>query len=103
VVNRGNGAPTPSPDGHVVLVSSWQGELEPSASHQTIAVPIATKLDLAFVDDLANPTLDHAFGPGFVADDLSGERIGSIKPSRRAGQLTPWSAAEPLARTFAVA
>ena len=45
VVNRGNGAPTPSPEGHVMLVSGWQGDLEPTAANQTITVPIAKQRD----------------------------------------------------------
>jgi hypothetical protein len=45
VVNRGNGAAVPSPDGHVMLVSGWQGDLDPAPALQTIQVPIATRPD----------------------------------------------------------
>ncbi len=45
VVNRGNGAPTAGPDGHISLVSGWQGDVAPTASNQTIAVPIARNRD----------------------------------------------------------
>ena len=45
VVNRGNGAPVASPEGHVSLVSGWQGDLVPTAENQTIAVPIARQPD----------------------------------------------------------
>jgi hypothetical protein len=45
VVNRGNGAPVASREGHVSLVSGWQGDLVPTAETQTIAVPIAHQRD----------------------------------------------------------
>jgi hypothetical protein len=41
VVNRGNGTVTASADGHISLVSGWQGDVVPTATNQTIAVPIA--------------------------------------------------------------
>jgi len=41
VVNRGNGVPTASPEGHVSLVSGWQGDVLPTAINQTIQVPRA--------------------------------------------------------------
>ena len=41
VVNRGSGAPTLSLDGHMSLVSGWQGDIPSSAEQQTIVVPIA--------------------------------------------------------------
>jgi hypothetical protein len=45
VSNRGGGAPSPDPDGHVSVVSGWQGDLLPAANRQTIAVPFASNLD----------------------------------------------------------
>jgi hypothetical protein len=50
VPNRGGGAPVGSPEGHVSVVSGWQGDLvSPSrparAGLQTILVPIAKNLD----------------------------------------------------------
>lgn len=45
VVNRGNGAAAPSPDGHVTLVSGWQGDLVATAENQTIRVPVARNRD----------------------------------------------------------
>jgi hypothetical protein len=45
VVNRGNGAATASPEGHVSLVSGWQGDVVPSATNQTIHVPRARNAD----------------------------------------------------------
>ena len=41
VVNRGNGAATPGPEGHISLVSGWQGDVTPTATNQTIQVPVA--------------------------------------------------------------
>ena len=45
VVNRGNGGVSPDPDGHIVLVSGWQGDVTPTDSNYTIAVPVATQPD----------------------------------------------------------
>jgi len=41
VVNRGGGQAVASPEGHVTLVSGWQGDVAPTAVNQTIQVPIA--------------------------------------------------------------
>jgi hypothetical protein len=41
VVNRGNGGPTAGPEGHISLVSGWQGDVVPTATNQTIKVPVA--------------------------------------------------------------
>jgi len=45
VVNRGNGQATTSPEGHISLVSGWQGDVVPTATNQTIQVPRATNPD----------------------------------------------------------
>jgi hypothetical protein len=45
VPNRGNGGPTPSADGHVSVVSGWQGDVIPRPGLQTITVPVAKNLD----------------------------------------------------------
>jgi hypothetical protein len=45
VVNRGNGDVAPDADGHVWLVSGWQGDLTPTAANQTIEVPTAVNAD----------------------------------------------------------
>ena len=45
VVNRGGGQAVASPDGHVTLVSGWQGDVVPTASNQTITVPVARNAD----------------------------------------------------------
>jgi hypothetical protein len=45
VANRGNGAPVPTADGHVSVVSGWQGDVAARANSQTIVVPIAKNAD----------------------------------------------------------
>ena len=45
VVNRGNGAPSAGADGHVSLVSGWQGDVTPTPDNQTIEVPVAHNRD----------------------------------------------------------
>lgn len=45
VVNRGGGQSAVSADGHVTLVSGWQGDVVPSATNQTIQVPVARNVD----------------------------------------------------------
>ena len=45
VVNRGNGTASASAEGHVSLVSGWQGDVVPSATNQTIQVPGAKNPD----------------------------------------------------------
>ncbi len=45
VVNRGNGDVSADPDGHVWLVSGWQGDVVPTPRNQTIDVPVARHPD----------------------------------------------------------
>jgi hypothetical protein len=45
VPNRGNGAPAADADGHISVVSGWQGDLAPRPNAQTIVVPIARNAD----------------------------------------------------------
>jgi Alpha/beta hydrolase domain len=45
VVNRGNGDASAGPEGHISLVSGWQGDVPPTASNQTIRVPVAINKD----------------------------------------------------------
>jgi hypothetical protein len=65
VVNRGGGQAVPSPDGHVTLVSGWQGDVTPTPSNQTITVPRAQNADgtsitgplvLRFTNRFVNPS-----------------------------------------------
>ena len=45
VVNRGNGDVEPSPEGHISVVSGWQGDLVSTPRNQTIEVPVARNAD----------------------------------------------------------
>ena len=45
VVNRGNGQAAASAEGHISLVSGWQGDVVPTAVNQTIQVPRALNRD----------------------------------------------------------
>jgi alpha/beta hydrolase family protein len=54
VVNRGNGDASPDAAGHISLVSGWQGDVEPTATNQTIRVPIARNTDGS---DVTGPVL----------------------------------------------
>jgi hypothetical protein len=45
VVNRGNGQPTASNDGHISLVSGWQGDVVATSTNHTIEVPVAREPD----------------------------------------------------------
>jgi hypothetical protein len=45
VPNRGNGAPNGSAEGHISVVSGWQGDVTPRAGIQTISVPVAKNPD----------------------------------------------------------
>ena len=45
VVNRGGGIAAPHPDGHITLVSGWQGDVVPTATNYTIQVPVAKNRD----------------------------------------------------------
>lgn len=45
VPNRGNGGPAGSAEGHVSLVSGWQGDVIPRAGLQTISVPVGKRPD----------------------------------------------------------
>jgi len=45
VVNRGNGTVEPSAEGHVWVVSGWQGDVVPSSNNQSITVPTAKNAD----------------------------------------------------------
>lgn len=45
VVNRGNGTVEPSAEGHISVVSGWQGDVVPTANNQTLTVPVAKNAD----------------------------------------------------------
>src|SRR5687767_5758252 len=45
VVNRGGGNAVPHSDGHITLVSGWQGDVVPTTTNHTIKVPVAKNRD----------------------------------------------------------
>jgi hypothetical protein len=45
VANRGNGAPQPDEDGHISVVSGWQGDVKPREGIQSIQVAAAKNAD----------------------------------------------------------
>lgn len=45
VVNRGNGTASPNADGRVSVVSGWQGDVTPTATNQTMQLPVAKNPD----------------------------------------------------------
>lgn len=45
VPNRGNGDVAPDPDGHIRVVSGWQGDIASTSGLQTLEVPIARHAD----------------------------------------------------------
>jgi len=77
VVNRGNGAPVASREGHVSLVSGWQGDLVPTAETQTIAVPIAHQRDGS---PIAGPMVARFFNapPGTTTLPIRHASIGNF-------------------------
>jgi hypothetical protein len=64
VVNRGNGNATPGPEGHVSLVSGWQGDVVPTANNQTIIAPVAKSQDGSPVTGLVDHVDTHGSGCG---------------------------------------
>ena len=81
VVNRGNGMATPNADGHVTLVSGWQGDLVASTTNQTIRVPVAK-----------NPDGSSITGPLIVRfTDASGDSIPLTIPRNQPSPYLPAS------------
>ncbi|WP_179505000.1 MULTISPECIES: alpha/beta hydrolase domain-containing protein [unclassified Sphingomonas] len=67
VPNRGNGKVGPDEDGHIRVISGWQGDLAPAPGVQTATVPTAkglTGLALARATDLAGSTWGLTGGIG---------------------------------------
>lgn len=77
VPNRGNGEAVADANGHVRVVSGWQGDLEPAAGRQTIQVPVAqgrqgkpiTGPALARFVDLPAGTSTFALAGGLTRQD----------------------------------
>lgn len=67
VPNRGNGKVAPDEDGHIRVISGWQGDLAPAPGLQTATVPVAKGLTgpaLARVTDLSGSTWGLTGGIG---------------------------------------
>jgi hypothetical protein len=45
VPNRGTARVAADPDGHIRVISGWQGDIAPSSAFQTATVPVATRRD----------------------------------------------------------
>lgn len=84
VVNRGNGDVEPSPEGHIYVVSGWQGDLVPTPRSQTIAVPVATNADGS---SITGPVLQRFFNVAAGTTTVS-LRAGSGYPHAAADQRT---------------
>jgi hypothetical protein len=90
VVNRGNGAPAAGPEGHISLVSGWQGDVAPTAANQTIAVPAARHRDgssitgpvLARFVDLPPGTTTASIRLGSLGAACSTRRLRSTRRAR---------------------
>ncbi|NBC37795.1 hypothetical protein GTZ99_14665 [Novosphingobium sp. FSY-8] len=59
VPNRGNGRVAPDEDGHIRVISGWQGDLDPAPGRQTLTAPVAagvTGMAFARFTDMAPGT-----------------------------------------------
>ncbi len=74
VVNRGNGTPAPSRDGHISLVTGWQGDVVPTANNQTITVPVARNTNGS---PITGPVLARFYDVP-AGTDTAPIRIGSL-------------------------
>jgi methyl coenzyme M reductase subunit C len=89
VVNRGNGMVEPSAEGHVWVVSGWQGDVVPTPNNQSITVPIAT-----------NPDGSTITGP--VLQRFANMPAGTTTLPLRAGTGYPHAAADQSAAVLTV-
>ena len=82
VVNRGNGSVEPSAEGHISVVSGWQGDVVPTANNQTLTVPVAKNADGS---SITGPVLQRFYNmpPGTTTMPL---RAGSGYPHAAADQ-----------------
>ena len=80
VVNRGNGAPQASSDGHAWLVSGWQGDLPAAADKQTIAVPVARNVDGSAITGRMIARFANA-APGTTTLPIRHATIGNPPPA----------------------
>lgn len=77
--NRGNGRAVGDLDGHVHLISGWQGDLAPSRSNQAVRVPVARNADGS---SITGPVLIRIVDPpaGAMSVPLRGGLEGSPRP-----------------------
>jgi hypothetical protein len=80
VVNRGNGVPQATADGHAWLVSGWQGDLPPAGDKQTIAVPVARNADGTSITGRILARFANA-RPGTTTLPIRHTQIGSPPPA----------------------
>lgn len=114
VVNRGNGDVEPSPEGHIWVVSGWQGDVVPTPRNQTLTVPVATNPDGS---SITGPVLQRFFnmaagtttlplraGSGYphaaadqraaVLTSSTGETIGGVKSGTIVVPRSDWALAD---------
>ena len=90
VVNRGNGAAAASAEGHISLVSGWQGDVVPTATNQTIQVPRAKNPDgSSITGPLVIRILDQS-GTTAGADDSARRRRRRIRRRRSTRPRRRW-------------
>ena len=77
VPNRGRGAVTAFPAGHVSVISGWQGDLAPDPALQTISVPVARNRDGS---PILGPVIARFMDmpPGTSTLDIAGGPAGGI-------------------------
>lgn len=89
VVNRGNGTVEPSAEGHVWVVSGWQGDVVPTPNNQSIVVPVAKNADGSTIT-----------GP--VLQRFVNMPAGTTTMPLRAGSSYPHAAADQTAAVLTV-
>lgn len=73
VVNRGGGDVAPDADGHIWLVSGWQGDVRPTGGNQTVEVPTARNADGSPVVGVAIQRFSD-FAPGTTTMTIASRR-----------------------------
>ena len=79
VVNRGNGDVSASADGHISLVSGWQGDVLPTPANQTITVPVAKNRDGSPITGLVLARFTN-IAPGTNTAPIRLSSMGSAPP-----------------------
>lgn len=81
VPNRGNGGPAGSNDGHISVVSGWQGDIAPREGLQTISVPVARNPDGT---PITGPVIERFINmpPGTTTLNIATERYVALTYQR---------------------